>query len=148
MMRLLAVPAPQNWLKRFDFLNRGTLEVKPVSLICKCCHKLPPPKFFAKNKLNHGTFPLTVENLTIQSKKQHLNLKYIKGACYSLDWSCFTAIVYNERFYRGPPMHAQLLQVDAKTAWQNQVIYSVRRQVGLELCVLISNMHNWLQRFT
>jgi hypothetical protein len=74
MMRLLAAPAPQHWLQRYDFLNRGTLEVKPVSLICKCCHKLPPPKNFAKNKLNHGTFPLTVESLTIQTKKQYLKI--------------------------------------------------------------------------
>jgi hypothetical protein len=45
--------------------------------------------------------------------------------------SILLLLLDNGRLVSGPPIHAQISQAFAKTAWRNQLISSVRRLDGL-----------------
>jgi hypothetical protein len=69
-----------------------------------------------------------------KSKQLNLEIKALENinrAYYNLKNHVLLLLLGSERFSSGPPIHAQLSQAYAKTAWRIQLIYSVRRQDGL-----------------
>jgi hypothetical protein len=138
MVRLLFLQFLNRPFKSYDFSNRVTLDVKPVSRICKCCYKLPRRTAVATKFLQRQTLSWDFPFNSGKSKQLNLEsnaLEDMNRAYCNLNKACLLLLLGSEWFYSGPPIHAQFSQAYAKISLRNQLISSVCRQDGLYLGV-------------